>query len=200
MRSISTHFFAAIVLASLLASFGIGQQPGQVQGPQYPQYSQCMSGCTSHDVLPNGPLSDQDRRAYDGCVRGCRERFPQAFIDPPRSMTVNVVQSGMDGNGPIGRFGSKSTKLQNWIVVKAVDRQTGKSIDASVSIAPQEPGQVAIGSGQTGQKTYYRCEGKAAVPGKPGIEPKIVTSCVGKVTAPGYPPVSFSVETTNPAS
>jgi hypothetical protein len=191
MRRISTYLLAASVLASLLASLGIGQKPGQVQGPEYAQYSACKAKCP-------GGNGREAAYAYDNCLRSCAKQFPEAFVTPLRSMTAKVVQLGTDANGPTVKAGPQSVKLQNWIVVKAADSETGKPIDGRVYITSQEAGQ-AFGDGQTGQKFYYQCEGKVGVSKKPGIEGKTVSSCPGKVTAPGYSPGLFVVEATSPA-
>jgi hypothetical protein len=114
---------------------------------------------------------------------------------PPRAMNVSVVQTGADANGPAVRIGPTPIKLRNWMIVSAVDKQTGKPIDGIVSVARQIPSQAAVGDGRTGQKVYFGCEAQL-VPVKAGVEPGEIDSCRGIVSAPGYANSYFSVAET----
>src|SRR5260370_6067844 len=121
MRRISTYLFGATVLAALLASFGIGQQPGQVPGPQYSKYKECTDNCSRFIQVSK---TQEDILLYNKCVRQCGEQFPEAFVTPLRSMRANVVQLGTDGNGPTVKPWPQSGKRHSWSVGKAADTVT----------------------------------------------------------------------------
>ena len=101
-------------------------------------------------------------------------------VKPP-ALNVSIRQKGKNADG------------SEWIVIDAINSQTGKAVSASVQIMHPHPGKPAtqIAAGVSGQRISYDCE-KIDVAVLPGMKPP-VQQCNAVVRAAGFPEVTLVV-------